>query len=155
MPTTISNNKSFVIPPQSPITVTCHVTRKGGNGIPLKPKGDNSFEITHITQPRLKTAQAVYTFDNPSAIEITIFNDTHEEYVIEANSEIAQINVWNSQIECYKMALSEMPLQHELHYAETHQDQAYDSDVLIANNKITQIGKTVTSKIEISLKLVI
>ena len=76
MPTSISNNKAFVVPPQSPITVTCHVTRKGGNGVPLKPKGENSFEIAHLTQPRLKTADAVYTFDNPSAIEITIFNDT-------------------------------------------------------------------------------
>ena len=73
MPTTISNNKAFVIPPQSPITVTCHVTRKGGNGLPLNPRGINSFEIAHLTQPRLKTTEALYTFDNPSAIEITIF----------------------------------------------------------------------------------
>ena len=59
MPTTISSNKAFVVPSQSPITVTCHVTRKGGNGLPFKPKGTNSFEIVHLTQPRLKTAEVL------------------------------------------------------------------------------------------------
>ena len=146
MPTTISSNKAFVVPPQSPITVTCHVTRKGGNGVPLKPKGNNSFEIVHLTQPRLKTVEAVYTFDNPSAIEITLFNDTHEEYYLEANTELAQINIWNSQIECYKMALTEMSPEHEYHYAQTHQDEAYETDNLTENNKIAQIGKKHMSK---------
>ncbi len=32
-----------VIPPLSPLTITCHVTQKKGNRIPLKPKGSIDF----------------------------------------------------------------------------------------------------------------
>ena len=121
-PITISNNKAVVIPPQSPIVITCHVTKKQNNGIPLQPKGQNTFEVTQICQPRIKTPDALYTFTNPSTIDITVFNDTPEEYYLDANTEIAQITLWNQNVECHKMQVTEMPQDTEYYHAEAEID---------------------------------
>ena len=55
-------------------------------------------ERTAITQPRLTTIQAVHSFYHPGAIVITVFNNTHIEYVIEPNTELAQIEIWDSSM---------------------------------------------------------
>ena len=117
-PVTISNNKAVVIPPYSPVTITCHVTQKPNNGIPLQTKGQSTFEVTQICQPRVKTIAAIYPLINPSNIDITVFNDTPEEYYIPANIEIAQITLGSSMVECHRMQVTEMPLDVEYQYAE-------------------------------------
>jgi hypothetical protein len=42
-PISISNNKTVVITPLSLVTITCHMTQKKGNGIPLKTKRFHRF----------------------------------------------------------------------------------------------------------------
>jgi hypothetical protein len=39
----------------------------------------------------------MYTLENPSQIEITLFNDTIEDYHIEPNEEIAEIKLWGTK----------------------------------------------------------
>jgi hypothetical protein len=113
-PITISNNKTVVIPPLSPLTITCHVTQKKGNRIPLKPKGSIDFHIENVIKPRLETLPAMYTLENPSQIEITLFNDTIEDYHIEPNEEIAEIKLWGNMVECHRMEVKALDVDEEL-----------------------------------------
>ena len=122
-PTTISNNRAFVVPPQSPLVVRCHVTRKEGNGIAPMTKGSTRFEVTNILQPRLRSPEAVYEFDSPSDIDIMVYNDTTEEYYVKERSELAHIVIWNSQVECHRMAISETTEEQEHHITEYESEQ--------------------------------
>jgi hypothetical protein len=65
------------------------MTQKKGNQIPLKPKGSVDFHMEHVIKPRLQTLPARYTLENPSCIEITLFNDTIEDYHIKPYEELA------------------------------------------------------------------
>ncbi len=120
-----------MIPPLSPLTVTCHVTRKKGNGIPLKPKGSIVFHIEHITKPRLQTLPAKYTLNNPNSIEITVFNDAIEDYHIEPNKEIEQIRLWGNNVECQRMQVKPLDIQEEFELI--HKDQ-----IKLKNENVTK-----------------
>jgi len=135
IPTSISSNKALIIPPQSPATIMCHVTRKPGNGLPLKPRGQNSFVVTNVTQPRIKAPKAVYTFDSTNYIEIMVFNDTAEEYYIPAHTEVAQIEVWDQQVECHRITVTEMTIDQEYGLALAN-EEAYYGESLVENNRI-------------------
>jgi hypothetical protein len=56
----------------------------------------------------------MYTLENPSHIEITLFNDTIEDYHIEPYEEIAQIKLWGNMVECHRMEVKALDVDEEL-----------------------------------------
>ncbi len=52
--------------------------------------------------------------ENPSQIEITLFNDTIEDYHIEPNEEIAEIKLWGNMVECHRMEVKALDADEEL-----------------------------------------
>ena len=56
----------------------------------------------------------MYTLENTSQIEITLFNDTIEDYHIEPNEEIAEIQLWGNMVECHRMEVKALDVDEEL-----------------------------------------
>ena len=139
-PIQLSNNKRIVIPPLSPANILCHITQRKGNGYKPTTKGAIEYEVTAITQPRLSTVQAVQSFYHPGAIVITVFNDTHIEYVIEPNTEIAQIELWDSSVECHRIQVCEEDIADQYLHAEKHHEMYMKDEktLYVSNAKVTK-----------------
>ena len=147
-PIQLSNNKRIVIPPLSPANILCHITKIKGNGYKPTTKGAVEFEITAITQPRLSTVQAVHSFYHPGAIVVPVFNNTHIEYVIEPNTELAQIEIWDTAVECHRIQVCEESIEDQFFTAErNHEMYMQDSQTLLVNNaSVHKKGTTIPNK---------
>ena len=77
-----------------------------------------------------------------------MFNDTHIEYVIEPNTELAQIEIWDSTVECHRIQVCEQDITDQYLHAERHHEMYMSDDRTLYVSKAN-----VTKKASLDTKL--
>ena len=85
-------NANTVIPPFSLATISCNMTTTKGTLSPNKG-ATSTFEITHLQHETLTCIPAMYNTDNCKSVPITIYNPTHDDVYLEAQTLITQIKI--------------------------------------------------------------
>ena len=98
-----------LIPPFTLCSIPCAYAPNQNIPIPEQKDKAVTFEIINIQQPKLKTPESVlYQYNDPNLIYIPVYNDTNNDYLIEANTTMAQIHLWNEDIPIHSIQISKM-----------------------------------------------
>ena len=90
----VYSTETTVIPPYSPALITARYEDNHIIPIPVHYGQPVTFEVTHLLQPLLDTPTALYNYTKPNKICFTVYNESHNDYIIPTDSPIACIDVY-------------------------------------------------------------
>ena len=122
----VATNTAIWIPPHSMVTATCTLQKSPNREyhFPLHTSGETTYEVLRAVYPRVSSLPILHTYNDYREIQIPLFNDTMEDMFIEANTNIAEIELWDQ------------PDTHEVHSYQLIED---NSRTMSCNNVSTEI----------------
>jgi len=107
-PMYVAASAHTTISPMSYVEIYCTAFKSGVKQYqPLKTRGTQTFEMLNSLVPRLRHMPVALEFHDATKIPIWLYNDTHEEIVIDQNTPVAEILLWREEVECHHMAIKE------------------------------------------------
>ena len=105
----VQSADTVLLPPFAMSSVQCKINRSHPLPTHIQPTKQIVFEVTHLSQPKLKTFDsALYTCDDFDNIYIPIYNDTNNEYLLEADLRLADIHIWDENPTVFPLQVAEM-----------------------------------------------
>jgi len=103
----ISNTLDNLVPPQSLTSVPCTFIDTVNLRLFLKQKSENVFfEVKSISQPNIRSPDALLSFTDTEQLNIPIFNSSYEDIFIPANSQFAAIEICKDSFEVFHLNFS-------------------------------------------------
>jgi len=105
----VYTSQDIELPPFTMCNISCHISKEDK---PFPQKiGDGAvlFEIVSVNVSDLcHLRNTVLAYTDPSAVSIPLFNDTNDYYFIEANTQIVQIEHFDSNQPMYEMQMKSL-----------------------------------------------
>ena len=91
----VQSAHTLLIPAFTTASIPCKLADQQLDQLPLTTGDSTIFEVINVSQPRLKSFKnTLFTYENSNDFEIPIYNDTNQEYLLEADRPIADIHIW-------------------------------------------------------------
>jgi len=102
----VYNTETIVIPPYSPGVVTTRYEDNTLIPIPAHYGRPVTFEVQHLLQPRLETPTALYQYVDNNNICFTVYNDSHNDFILPKDIPLAQIQVYDEPPEVHNLQVT-------------------------------------------------
>jgi len=105
----VATNHATVILPFTISSVKTHINKHDNPGryLPIEKNGFINYEIKSCTIEDVSPMPFLMQFEAPHELYIPLYNNTHEDIVIEADTDIAEIEIYASDISVYHIAVRE------------------------------------------------
>jgi len=143
----VCNTETTIIPPFGRSLIHAKYEDNSFVPIPVHHGQPVLFEVINVLQPQLETPTALYEYTDPQDICFTVYNDTHNDYIVPNNTPIAHISILYDRPRVHSLRISSAPIR-TLHCnrAAIHTAEFIDEDSnLTEEEKLQGFHQYVTS----------
>ncbi len=110
----VSTNHATVIPPLQMSSVKTHIHKHDNPAryLPTYKASPTNYEVKTCSIEHVDALPFLMQFDAPHELYIPVYNNTLEDIVIDADTEIAEIKIYSTDVDVCRMAVRELDEQH-------------------------------------------
>ena len=112
-PMYVANNYTVTIPPFAVCNVSCTLKQSPQQAykLPIRTAGQTTYEVKNATYPNLTSLPILHTFESPDQITIPLRNETNDYIVLNPDTLVAQIELWQnpSEYEVHSLRVTGQP----------------------------------------------
>jgi hypothetical protein len=102
----VAATTDIIIPPQTLVSIPCHLTDCDASLASRTPNDLVYFEIQNIRIPYVRIPDTLLSFQKDSKIDWPLFNSSFEGIIIPAHAKVANIQLKNEEFTLYKLQVS-------------------------------------------------
>ena len=102
----VYTTQNIVIPAFQAHCITTQYNGDTFTPLPVHYGQPVAFEVHNVLQPQLEAPSALYEYTDPNNIKFTLYNDSPNDYILQADSLVAQISVYDTPPSVYPLNVS-------------------------------------------------
>ncbi len=110
----VSTNHATVIPPFQMSSVKTHIQKHDNPAryLPAYKSSPINYEVKTCSIQNVEALPFLMQFEEPHELSIPVYNNMHKDIIIEADTEIAEIKIYSTDVDVCRMAIGELDEQH-------------------------------------------
>jgi hypothetical protein len=110
----VSTNHATVIPPFQMSSIKTHIHKHDNPAryLPAYKASPTNYEVKTCSIENVEALPFLMQFEEPHELYIPVYNNTLEDIVIEADTKIAEIEIYSTDVDVCRMAVGELDEQH-------------------------------------------